>query len=115
MYDLAINSGFNLLAEVLSTPRYGEYCESEDGRMIHLSTDPVLQGDTPYGIGFCKDPPNDRKYLRPGDGRRAFSIYDSQQVTIFTDKVLESGHYWTSLAALWAMSRPRGLHSRRRR
>lgn len=105
MYDLAINSGFNLLAEVLSTPRYGEYCESTDGRMIHLSTDPVLQGDTPYGLGFCKDP-GDRSYLRPGDGRRAFSIYDSQQGYYFADKVLESGHYWASLAALWAILDP---------
>ena len=85
MYDLAINSGFNLLAEVLSTPRYGEYCESEDGRMIHLSTDPVLQGDTPYGIGFCKDP-NDRNTCVPvmDAGHSLFTTVN--RVTIFRIK-----------------------------
>ena len=104
-YDLAISSGFNLIAEALTTPAYGEYCEDRSGRLIHLSDEPVLQGETPYGIESCQDP-NDRFFIRPGDGRRPFSTFASQTGYYFFDKVLESGHYWTTLAALWGLLDP---------
>ena len=97
--------GFNLIAEALTTPAYGEYCEDRSGRLIHLSDEPVLQGETPYGIESCQDP-NERFFIRPGDGRRPFSTFASQTGYYFFDKVLESGHYWTTLAALWGLLDP---------
>jgi hypothetical protein len=104
-YDLAINAGFDLHAEALTTPAYGTWCEGRDGRLIHLSDEPVLQGDPQVDESSCVDPAR-RWDVAPGEGRRAFSRYDADAGYYFEWKPLEAGHYWTTLAALWALVDP---------
>lgn len=103
-YDLAINTGFNLLAEVIATPPYGTYCEGTRGQLVWLDDEPTLQGDD------ATDPdcvPGGEIYrIDPGVGRRRFSTYDPDDGYLFHYKPQESGHYWASLAALWAMVDP---------
>ncbi|MEE2756990.1 MAG: zinc-dependent metalloprotease [Myxococcota bacterium] len=103
-YDLAINAGFNLLSEVLTTPAYGTWCQNEDGRMIHLSDEPVLQGDNVPTAGCLQG--GQQLYVPPGEGRRRFSIYDTTVGYYFPYRPQEAGHYWATLAALWAMTDP---------
>lgn len=103
-YDLAVNTGFNLLAEVIATPPYGTYCEGTRGQLVWLDDEPTLQGDD------AADPdclPDSEIYrIDPGVGRRRFSTYDPDAGYLFHYKPQESGHYWASLAALWAMLDP---------
>lgn len=103
-YDLAIHAGFNLLAEVLATPPYGTYCEGNDGALVHLSDEPELQGEADVDPD-CK-PGGDRMRIDPGVGRRRFSTYDPNEGYYFELKPREAGHYWTTLAAVWAMVDP---------
>lgn len=103
-YDLAINTGFNLLAEVMSTPPYGQWCESTRGTLLHLSDAPELQGLAEPDPA-C-DPDGQRFEIEPGVGRRPFSVYDTQAGYYFPDKPLEAGHYWATLAAVWAITDP---------
>ena len=103
-YDLAIDTGFNLLAEVLATPPYGTYCEGNAGDLIHLSDDPVLQGTAELAPD-CR-PGGRQVQMAAGVGRRQFSAYDSNEGYYFADRPRESGHYWTTLAAVWAMVDP---------
>lgn len=102
-YDLARDAGFNLLAEVLRTPPYGTWCETGAGTFSHLSDEIAVQGeaDDDRCVGG-----GGRLRVAPGDGRRRFSLYDDQAGYYFEDKPLESGHYWTALAAIWAVLDP---------
>ena len=104
-YDLAINSGFNLIAETLSTPSYGQYCETVEGRLYHLSDDPTLQGNPTDQSTRCAEGGRVVE-LAPGVGRRTFSRYEAQEGYYLEYKPLEAGHYWATLAALWAMLDP---------
>ena len=45
-------------------------------------------------------------YVPPGEGRRRFSIYDVNSGYYFPDKPQEAGHYWATLAAIWAITDP---------
>ncbi|MCA9543919.1 MAG: hypothetical protein KC613_05995, partial [Myxococcales bacterium] len=103
-YDLAINAGFSLLGEVLATPPYGQFCDTEDGRLIHISDEPVLQGDE-YIDPDCPDGSR-RVRIAPGEGRRRFSAYDPNAGYYFEYKPQEAGHYWATLAAVWALVDP---------
>ncbi len=103
-YEAAINAGFSLFSNVLSTPPYGLYCESERNTMLHLSTEPVLQG-TELNYTPCKTG-GKRIYLPPGQGRRQFSYYDPEAGYLFEFKPQEAAHYWTTTAALWALFDP---------
>ncbi len=103
-YDLAINAGFSLLGEVLATPPYGRFCEANDGRLVHLSDEPVLQGDE-YIDPDCVDGGRS-VVLDPGQGRRPFSAYDADAGYLFAYKPQEAGHVWTTMAAVWALTDP---------
>ncbi|MCA9538554.1 MAG: zinc-dependent metalloprotease, partial [Myxococcales bacterium] len=103
VYDLAINSGFNLLAEVMATPPYGRWCQGTNGSLIHLSEEPELQGNE-RPDPECET--GETLYMEPGVGRRRFSIYDDQAGYNFPFKPLEAGHYWATLAAVWAITDP---------
>lgn len=103
-YDLAINAGFSLLGEVLATPPYGQFCEANDGRLVHLSDDPVLQGDE-YIDPDCVEGGRS-VVLDPGQGRRSFSAYDANAGYLFAYKPQEAGHVWTTMAAVWALVDP---------
>ena len=103
-YDAAINGGFNLLFDVLSTPSYGTYCEGENGQLIHLSDDPELQGEERVDPSCLTN--GQSIYLPPGEGRRRFSNYDPEAGYLFEFKPQEAGHYWATLASLWAILDP---------
>ena len=103
-YELAINTGFNLLAEVMTTPAYGTWCENSDGRLVHLSDEPSLQGEQLPEYACNGNGPT--VYIPPGEGRRRFSLYDPQVGYYLPDKPQEAGHYWATLAALWALTDP---------
>ncbi|MEZ4473594.1 MAG: hypothetical protein R3F60_22955 [bacterium] len=102
-YDLAINAGISLLGEVLSTPPYGAFCRDPDGNYVWLSDEPTAQGET-----YATDCVDERQTfeIERGVGRRPFSAYDPELGYYFSDKPQESGHYWTTLAALWALFDP---------
>ena len=104
VYDLAINSGFNLLAEVLATPAYGVWCQNEAGELTHVSDEPILQGDGAPLAGCAEG--GERFYVPPGQGRRRFSIFDTSVGYYFPYKPQEAGHYWATLAAVWALTDP---------
>lgn len=103
-YDLAINSGFNLLAEVLATPSYGTWCEGPDGTLVNISEEITLQGLTGNESECAEDGRQVR--IQRGQGRRRYSVYDPQAGYNFPYKPQESGHYWTALAAIWALTDP---------
>ncbi|MEE2786016.1 MAG: hypothetical protein VX589_01680 [Myxococcota bacterium] len=103
-YEMATQVGFNLFAEVLATPEYGDYCENESGRLIHLGNDPFLQGEPPRAPECIANGP--KFTLLPGEGRRQFSIFDPASGYYFPDKPLEAGHYWATLAAIEALTDP---------
>ena len=102
-YDLAINSGLSLLGEALSTPPYGAFCAAPDGNYVWLSDEPTAQGET-YATNCVNE--SETFEIQRGVGRRPFSSYDAQEGYYFSDKPQESGHYWTTLAALWALFDP---------
>ena len=106
-YWLAIHLGFNAIAEALATPPYGTYCVGTDGdELYHLSDEP---GQTPqqasdYFLSVYCDQTQPFHEIAQGSGRRRFSRYDVQEGGYyFSDIPLEAGHYWTTLAAFWAL------------
>ncbi len=103
-YDLAIHSGFSLLGEVIATPPYGQFCEATGGRLIHISDEPVLQGDEYLDPDCAED--GRRVRIAPGVGRRRFSAFDPDAGYYFEYKPQEAGHYWATLAAVWALVDP---------
>jgi hypothetical protein len=103
-YDLAVNAGFSLLGEVLATPAYGRFCEARGGRLVHLSDEPVLQGDE-YVDPDCIEGGRS-VVIEPGQGRRPFSAYDVNAGYLFAYKPQEAGHVWTTMAAVWALVDP---------
>lgn len=102
-YDLAIHSGFSLIGEALATPPYGSFCANPDDQLVWRSTEPNVQGQV-YETD-CIDQ-DDTYEIEPGVGRRPFSRYDAEVGYYFSDKPQEAGHYWTTLAAAWAMFDP---------
>ena len=103
-YDAAISGGISLLFNVIATPPYGMYCEDDQGHLLHLSDDPILQGEEIYET-TCKEN-GASVYMPPGQGRRYFSSYDPEAGYLFEFKPQEAGHYWATLAALWALFDP---------
>lgn len=105
---IAINAGFNLLAEVLATPPYGTFCEGRDGSLVHLSDEPGQsreQTNAYYLDVYCKE--GGAFYNVPqGEGRRRFSVYDVDSGYNYGFLPLEAGHYWATLAAFWALVDP---------
>jgi hypothetical protein len=103
-YEAAISGGISLLFNVMATPPYGMYCETDEGRLLHLSDDPTLQGEEV--IETTCNPDGTSVYMPPGQGRRYFSSFDPEAGYLFEFKPQEAGHYWATLAALWALFDP---------
>jgi hypothetical protein len=106
-YWLAVNTGFNLLAEVIATPPYGTFCVTPQGSLFNLTEEPTPQRDIAYYLDTYCDRDQPLYRIAQGDGRRRFSTYDVEHGGYyFADMPQEAGHYWTTLAALWAMVDP---------
>jgi hypothetical protein len=100
-YEAAISAGVNLLMNVLATPTHGTFCENDKGELIYVGDNPVLQNE-------AREQPDCKEggrlvYLPPGEGRRHFSTYDPESGYQFELKPEEAGHYWATLAAVWAL------------
>lgn len=100
-YEAAIVGAFNLLMNVLSTPPHGTFCEGNNGELVYLGDSPNLQSED-RSDPECR-PNGELFYLPPGEGRRHFSTYDPQAGYQFELKPEEAGHYWATLAAIWAL------------
>ncbi len=102
-YELAIHTAFNALAEVLTTPSYGVYCEDDSGGVQWLSEEPTLRdrGANP----LCRADGRTVEFA-PGVGRREFSRYEPAEGYYFEYKPAEAGHYWTTWAAVEALFDP---------
>jgi hypothetical protein len=105
VWDMAINAGFNLFAEVLSTPSYGTYCRNKDGRLTNLTEQLLTQNQVQVDESQCA-PGTDKVEIAPGEGRRLFSFYDPSAGYYLEDKPQEAGHFWTTEAAIWALFDP---------
>ncbi|MBK8481817.1 MAG: zinc-dependent metalloprotease [Proteobacteria bacterium] len=95
-WTLGTYTGFNLLMDVLATPSYGTYCRF----------DPVTRKCSATGTQWgqlsddTKAPESNRLVIERGPGRRRFSRFDYASGYNYQEQVLESGHFWESLAAL---------------
>ena len=107
-YWLSVTTGLNLISEALTTPPYGTYCTGKNGNLFHLSEEPG-QGPRDASDYFLSAYCNAEKpfyEVLQGQGRRRFSAYDVESGYYFPDRPLEAGHYWTNLAAFWALTDP---------
>jgi hypothetical protein len=105
---LALNMGFNLFSEAISTPPYGTFCTGLDGNLVHLSDEPGqtrAQASDFILTAYCdQDAPFYQ--IAQGQGRRRFTIYDADSGYHFDTRPQEAGHYWATLAAFWALIDP---------
>lgn len=107
-YWIAVNSGLNLIAESLATPQYGTYCTGKNGELFNLTQE---AGGTPeetsefYLQAYC-DTTKPFYEVAQGDGRRHFTAYDIDSGYNFALLPLEAGHYWSTMAAVWALVDP---------
>ena len=102
-YELSIHTGFNALAEVLTTPSYGTYCEAERGTLQWISDTPTVRDRAANPL--CVEDGRST-FLAPGVGRREFSRYDPGEGYNFEYKPAEAGHYWATWAAVEALFDP---------
>ncbi len=102
-YELAVYTAFNALAEVLTTPAYGEYCEDETGGVQWFGDQPQFREEG-YST-LCREDGR-RLSLARGVGRREFSRYDPGEGYNVEYKPTEAGHYWATWAAVEAMFDP---------
>jgi hypothetical protein len=107
-YWFAVNAGVNLIGEAIATPPYGTFCTGPNGQLVHLFNepggDPQQAGD--YYLAVYCDTDEPFYQVEQGEGRRRFSAYDQEAGYNFADLTLEAGHYWTTLAAFWALIDP---------
>ena len=107
-YWMAVNMGFNLIAESFATPEYGTFCTTPSGSLFNLTDDAGGRPDETsafYLTAYC-DADQPFSEIPQGDGRRHFSAYDPDYGYIFGDLPQEAGHYWSTLAAAWALFDP---------
>lgn len=105
---ISIHAGLNLIAEALATPPYGTFCMRPNGELFNLGEEAGLNPTTSsefYRVTYCD---NDQPYVEvaQGQGRRHWTAYDFDAGYNFADQPLEAGHYWTTLAAFWALIDP---------
>ena len=107
-YWMSINMGFNLIAESMATPSYGTYCTGTNGQLYNLTDEggsgPEQTSDY-FLTAYC-DSSQPFYEVPQGDGRRRFTAYDVQSGYNFPDLPNEAGHYWSTLAATWALFDP---------
>lgn len=103
--NAAIHASYNFLARVVATPEYGLFCKRQDnGQLYGLSIDSEAFEETSefYRKTFCGDDP-EYFYVRQGEGRRRFSLYDVNAGFDYSQYDLETPHNYTSVFALLAM------------
>ena len=107
-YWMSINMGFNLIAESFATPSYGTYCTGTNGQLYNLTDEggsgPEQTSDY-FLTAYC-DSSAPFYEVPQGDGRRRFTAYDVESGYNFPDLPNEAGHYWSTLAAAWALFDP---------
>ncbi len=105
---MSVNMGFNMIAESMATPSYGTYCTGPNGQLYNLTEDggssPEQTSDY-FLTAYC-DASQPFYEVPQGDGRRRFTAYDVESGYNFPDLPNEAGHYWSTLAAAWAMFDP---------
>ncbi|MDY0059061.1 MAG: zinc-dependent metalloprotease [Myxococcota bacterium] len=105
-YELSAYTAFNLLAEVIATPSYGTYCQGKDGSLFPRSDDPSRRDQAEYVLhAYCVPDEPDVEVVQ-GDGRRRFSRFAFDSGYYAYDRPLEAGHWWTTTAAIWALTDP---------
>ncbi|MBN1947026.1 MAG: zinc-dependent metalloprotease [Bradymonadales bacterium] len=105
---LAVNMGLNLFAEAMATPEYGTFCTQPNGRLFHLSDQAGTSPETTseyYMDAYC-DPDGTFYEVPQGYGRRRFTRYDVMSGFNYGNYELETGHVWTSMAAMLALVDP---------
>jgi len=112
-FEMAAYTGFNVLAEVLAVPPYGTYCRSRaDGSLIPLSDDATRQDrrdeeeQVPSRLKAYCTPDRGLVEVRPGDGRRRLSRFAFDTGYYSYDRTQEAGHWWSTMAAVWALTDP---------
>ncbi|MBK6848380.1 MAG: zinc-dependent metalloprotease [Proteobacteria bacterium] len=95
-WTIGAYTGFNLLMDVLAKPSYGTYCRFDPVTRKCSATGPRW-GQLSDG---AQAPDGNRLVIERGPGRRRFSRFDYSAGYNYQDQVLESGHFWESLAAL---------------
>ena len=107
-YWMAVNMGFNLVVESFATPSYGTYCTGTNGQLYNLTDDSGVGPDqtNEYFLTAYCDGSQPFYQVPQGDGRRRFSSYDVDSGYNFPDLPNEAGHYWSTLAATWALFDP---------
>lgn len=88
-YILAAGAGFNTLYETMTMPRYGSYNMDDNGMLAWSS----------YNMGGDYE-------VKMGDGRRFLSLYDSDSGYLYFARMLEAGHFWEWLGALFVAIEP---------
>jgi hypothetical protein len=105
---LGVNMGLNLFGEVFATPEYGTYCTQPNGQLFHLSdlrgTSPIDTNDFYLDVYCDKSKPFYQ--VKQGEGRRRFTLYDVDSGFNFGNYPQETGHVWTTMAAMLALVDP---------
>ena len=106
-YWWMVNMNFNLLWEAMATPPYGTYCTGNNGQLVNLTAEVnTRDGVSDYYLQTYCDQDRPFYEVAQGEGRRRFSTYDLESGYNFGQLPLEAGHYWTTLAAFWALTDP---------
>jgi len=89
-YILAAGAGFNTLYETMTMPRYGSYRMDNDSNQLAWSS---------YDMGGDVE-------VKMGEGRRFRSLYDGDSGYLYYARMVESGHFWEWLGALFVAIEP---------
>ena len=103
--NAASSATFNFLANVVSTPEYGQFCRRKDnGQLYPLSTDDEAREETSEYIrnAYCGLDP-EYFYVRQGEGRRRYNQYNPNVGFDYQWYPLEAGHYMASVFAVLAL------------
>lgn len=105
-FEMSAYTAFNLLVEALAVPPYGTYCWGWDGTLVPLSDDPSRRDVRDYMAKAYCDPAREEVEILQGDGRRRLSRFAFDTGYYSYDRPLEAGHWWTTMASVWALTDP---------
>ncbi|MBM4318937.1 MAG: hypothetical protein FJ125_03020, partial [Deltaproteobacteria bacterium] len=105
-FEMAAYVAFNLLVEALAVPPYGTYCWAWDGSLVPLSDDPSRRDTRDYMAKAYCDQSRGEVEIPQGEGRRRLSRFAFDTGYYSYDRPLEAGHWWTTMAAVWALTDP---------
>lgn len=92
IYILAAGMGFNTMFKTMTMPRYGVY-EKNNGALEWQSY--TAETFNPSAVVIGK-----------GEGRRVRSLFDANSGYFYFSRMLESGHFWDWLGALYVAIEP---------